>query len=72
MGVNPPNSRIDAPIAISDNVWPLTQYNTCLNSGIQEEYRNIIPDNLLPIQNYVFPASCYTKAGMDINIRSSV
>lgn len=71
MGVNPPNSRIDAPIAISDNVWPLTQYNTCLNSGIQEEYRNIIPDNLLPIQNYVFPASCYTKAGMDINIRSS-
>jgi len=71
MGVNPPNSVIDPPVAVPDNVWPLEQYNTCLNSGVQEEYRDIIPNNLLSTQNYVFPASCYTEAGTNINIRSS-
>jgi len=71
MGANPPNSIIDPPIVVSDNVWPLTQYNTCLNSGIQEEYRNIIPSKLLSTQNYVFPASCSASAGASISIRSS-
>lgn len=71
MGVNPPNSTIDAPVAVSDNVWPVTQYNTCLNSGIQEAYRSIIPANLLSTQDYVFPASCAAVAGTNISIRSS-
>ncbi|KNY27849.1 hypothetical protein Bccel_3120 [Pseudobacteroides cellulosolvens ATCC 35603 = DSM 2933] len=71
MGVNPPNSKIDPPVVVSDNVWPLAQYNTCLNSGIQEEYRNIIPGSLLSTQDYVFPASCATTAGTKMNIRSS-
>ncbi|HEX9058979.1 MAG TPA: carbohydrate-binding protein, partial [Clostridia bacterium] len=71
MGVNPPNSKIDTPVAVSDNVWPLTQYKICLNSGIQEQYRGIIPASLLSAQDYVFPASCYTDAGTNLNIRSS-
>ncbi len=71
MGVNPPNSIIDPPVAVPDNVWPLTQYNVCLNSGIQESYRGIIPSSLLSTQNYVFPASCAASAGATISIRSS-
>ncbi|HEX2927999.1 MAG TPA: carbohydrate-binding protein [Ruminiclostridium sp.] len=71
MGKNPPSSTIDAPIAVSDNVWPLAQYNIALNAGVQEEYRSILPGNLFPVQDYVFPASCATKCGADLNIRSS-
>jgi hypothetical protein len=71
MGKNPPNSVIDPPVAVPDNVWPLTQYNTCLNSGIQESYRSIIPGNLLSTPDYVFPASCSVAAGTVVNIRSS-
>jgi hypothetical protein len=70
MGVNPPNSRIDPPVAVPDNVWPLTQYNTCLNSGIQESYRSLIPESLLATPDYVFPASCSVAAGTDLSIRS--
>ncbi|MDP4180636.1 MAG: carbohydrate-binding protein [Bacillota bacterium] len=71
MGVNPPNSKIDPIVVVSDNVWPVTQYNTCLNSGIQEEYKDIMPSNLISSQDYVFPASCATAAGTKLNIRSS-
>jgi hypothetical protein len=71
MGINPPNSKIDPPVAVPDNVWPPAQYKTCLNSGIQEEYRSIIPANLLSTQDYVFPASCSTSAGTSLSIRSS-
>jgi len=71
MGVNPPNSVIDLPIAVPDNVWPQTPYNTVLNAGIQEAYRSLIPNSLLSTQDYVFPASCATSAGATVNIRSS-
>ena len=71
MGKNPPDSKIDTPIVVPDAVWPVPQYNICLNSGVQEEYRSIIPDNLLSVPDYVFPASCATSAGTKFNIRSS-
>ncbi len=63
MGVNPPNSTIDPPVAVPDNVWPVEQYTTCVNSGIQDEYRDIVPEDLIPEQDYVFPASCAAEAG---------
>ena len=71
MGKNPPSSTIDTPVAVPDNVWPLAQYNIALNAGVQEAYRSILPGNLFPVQDYVFPASCATKCGSDLNIRSS-
>ncbi|HBF38195.1 MAG TPA: carbohydrate-binding protein [Firmicutes bacterium] len=71
MGVNPPNSTIDPPVAVPDNVWPQTQYNACLNAGVQESYRSLIPNSLLLTQDYVFPASCSVVAGTTVNIRSS-
>lgn len=71
MGVTPPNSTIDPPVAVSDNVWPVTQYGYCLASGVEETYRSIIPSNLMPTQDYVFPASCVAPKGSTLNIRSS-
>jgi hypothetical protein len=72
MGVNPPNSTIDPPVAVADNVWPATQYATCLNSGIQDAYRAVLPTALVATQDYVFPASCALARGTSsIGIRSS-
>jgi len=72
MGANPPTSTIDPPVAVSDNVWPLTQYGFCLNSGVQPEYKSVIPSNLLSTQDYVFPASCSVPVGTaTLPIRSS-
>jgi hypothetical protein len=72
MGVNPPNSTIDPPVAVADNVWPATQYATCLGSGIQDAYRAILPTTLVSTQDYVFPASCSLARGTTaLGIRSS-
>ena len=72
MGVNPPNSTIDLPVAVADNVWPLTQYRVCLNSGVKDAYRSILPSGLLADPDYMFPASATVPAGTSmIDIRSS-
>ena len=72
MGVTPPSSQIDAPIAVADNVWPLAQYTFCLNAGVEDAYRNIIPASVLATQDYVFPASCSVPTGTgSLPIRSS-
>jgi len=72
MGVTPPNSTIDPPIAVSDNVWPLTQYTACVNSGLQDTYSGIIPAGFVSTQDYVFPASCAVPSGTaTIPIRSA-
>lgn len=70
MGVNPPNSTIDPIQVRSDNVWPATQYTYCVNSGVQDEYRGIFPEDFIKIENYVFPASCEAQADSAIKIRS--
>jgi hypothetical protein len=72
MGANPPNSTIDPPVAVADNVWPATQYATCLASGIQDAYRTILPTALVSTQDFVFPASCSPAKGTtSLGIRSS-
>jgi hypothetical protein len=72
MGVTPPASTINAPIAVPDNVWPLRQYTTCVNAGIEEEYRGIVPSGVLKTEDYVFPASCAAPVGTaSLPIRSS-
>jgi hypothetical protein len=72
MGIDPPNSTIDPPVAVADNVWPLTQYQTCLNSGIEDEYRHIVPRDLVPLADQIFPASCSVEGDTtELPIRSS-
>lgn len=70
MGKNPPDSKIDLPVVVSDAVWPLEQYTVCVNSGVNGLNRNIFPEDLFSLEDYVFPASCAATAGSEIPIRS--
>ncbi|MCR4644416.1 MAG: carbohydrate-binding protein [Oscillospiraceae bacterium] len=71
MGIDPPDSKIDRPIVVSDNVWPFTQYKFCLNSGVEDAYRDLVPGWLTPAADYVFPASCQTTCGSKLPIRKA-
>jgi hypothetical protein len=72
MGANPPSSTINPPVAVSDNVWPATQYGYCVKSGVQDQYRAIIPSGLIAAADYVMPASVAVAVGTaTIPIRSS-
>ena len=71
MGKNPPDSRIDDPIVVSDNVWPQRQYEFCLNSGLQDSFKSIMPDGMMPDADYVFPASCQSKCEYNLPIRTA-
>ena len=73
MGVNPPMSTIDAPVAVTDNVWPAAQYDTCLASGVDDSHRTLLPEGIVPLADYVFPASRAAILGTDkaLAIRSS-
>jgi hypothetical protein len=72
MGKNPPTSTIDTPVVVDDAVWPLAQYTIAAKSGIEDKYRSALPTKVLPIQDYVFPASCAASAGAaSIPVRSS-
>ncbi len=69
MGKNPPDSKIDTPIVVKDNVWPFQQYKFCLNSGVDDDHRQLVPRWLTSAANYVFPASCETTGGSKLPIR---
>jgi hypothetical protein len=72
MGANPPNSTIDTPVVVADAVWPVTQYGYAVKSGIEDQYRSLIPSSVVPIQDTVFPASCAApKGSAALTIRSS-
>jgi len=69
MGKNPPSSDIDDPIVVSDNVWPFAQYKFCLNSGISDDYRSLMPTWLKSEADQAFPASCATTCDSKLPIR---
>lgn len=68
MGKNPPNSEIDPIIVVSDNVWPFEQYQICLNSGVSDENRSLVPRSVTSAANFVFPASCQTTCSSKLPI----
>ncbi len=71
MGINPPDSQIDIPVVIEDAVWPVAQYSIALASGIEDSFRDIIPHQLLSLQDHVFPASCAAPRGTTLPLRAS-
>jgi hypothetical protein len=72
MGKNPPSSTINTPVVVADAVWPVTQYGFAVKSGVEDDWRSVIPSSVLPIQDYVFPASCAAPKGTaTLTIRSS-
>ena len=71
MGKNPPDSEIDTPIVVKDNVWPFAQYKVCLNSGLDDDHAGLVPGYLLSDADRVFPAACETTGGSVLPVRSS-
>ena len=69
MGKNPPYSDIDPINVVPDNVWALDQYKVCLNSGVSDDNRGLVPRWLTSAANFVFPASCATTCGSKLPIR---
>jgi hypothetical protein len=69
MGKNPPNCDIDRPVVVADAVWPQKQYEICVRSGLQDEFRKIMPEWLMNFADYVFPAGCDTGTDTVIPIR---
>ncbi len=70
MGKNPPDSDIDDPIVVSDNVWDLTRYKICLASGVESEYGDMITSGITSDADWIFPASCVTASGSKLPVRS--
>ena len=71
MGKNPPDCDIDPPIVVADAVWPQKQYEICVSSGLQDEFKRIMPENMMTDADYVFPASCATTGDTVIPIRKA-
>lgn len=57
MGASPPNSVVDPPVVVPDNVRPLTQYTACVNAGVDDAHKATIPSSLYKDPDDVFPAS---------------
>ena len=72
MGAKPPNSTIDTPVAVPDNVWAAPQYKVCVSSGIDDSFRGLLPTTLVALPDYVFPASATVAVGTaSLDVRSS-
>ncbi|WP_169983021.1 ricin-type beta-trefoil lectin domain protein [Microbispora sp. H10836] len=69
---NLPNSTIQDILVYSDYVWPSQAYGIAVNSGLEDAYRNIVPQSNLSLPDYVLPASTFVAAGVtSIPIRSA-
>ena len=69
---NLPNSTIQDILVSSDYVWPAAAYGIAVNSGLEDAYRDIIPQSNLSLPDYVLPASTFVGSGTaSIPIRST-
>lgn len=66
-----PNSTIHDILVSSDYVWPAAAYGITVNSGLEDSFRDIIPQSNLSRPDYVLPSSTFAGAGTSsIPIRS--
>ncbi len=69
---NLPNSTIHDILVSSDYVWPAAAYAIAVNSGLEDSYRDIIPQSNLALPDYVLPASTFIgSSGSSIPVRST-
>ncbi|MGC5011980.1 ricin-type beta-trefoil lectin domain protein [Streptosporangium sp. DT93] len=69
---NLPNSTVQDILVSSDYVWPSQAYGIAVNSGLEDAYRNIVPQGNLSLPDHVLPASTFVAAGTtSIPIRSA-
>ncbi|MEO6085681.1 MAG: RICIN domain-containing protein, partial [Umezawaea sp.] len=65
-----PNSTIQDILVSSDYVWPAAAYGITVNSGLEDAYRDIIPQGNLSRPDYVLPSSTFVGTS-SIPIRST-
>ena len=69
---NLPNSVIQDILAYPDYVWPAAAHGVAVNSGLQDAYRDVIPQSRLSLPDYVLPSSTFVgTGGSSIPIRST-
>jgi len=68
---NLPNSTIHDILVSSDYVWPAAAYAIAVSSGLEDSYRDILPQTNLSMPDYVLPASTFVSSGASIPIRST-
>ncbi|MGW2725476.1 RICIN domain-containing protein [Streptomyces sp. NPDC001492] len=70
-GRNVPNSTITDVKGYGDNVWPSQAYSIALNAGLEDAYKNLVPQSRVALQDYTLPASTFAGTGvMTIPVRS--
>jgi hypothetical protein len=69
---NLPNSTIHDILVSTDYVWPAAAYGIAVNSGLEDSYRDIIPQSNLSLPDYVLPASTFVGSqGASVPVRSA-
>lgn len=69
---NVPNSVIEDIHVYGDYVWPVPAYCIAVNSGLEDEYRRLIPADHLALPDYVLPASTFVDTNVsEIPVRST-
>lgn len=69
---NLPNSTIQDILVSSDYVWPAAAYGIAVSSGLEDLYRDIIPQSNLSLPDYVLPASTFVGSqSTSIPVRST-
>jgi hypothetical protein len=67
-----PNSTVQDILVSSDYVWPAAAHSIAVNSGLEDAYRDIVPQGQVALPNYVLPASTFVAGGTaTIPIRST-
>lgn len=61
---NVPNSTIEDVRAYADGVWPSQAYAIAVNSGLEDAYKDLVPQSSLGLQDYALPASTFTGKGV--------
>ncbi|MEU6510722.1 RICIN domain-containing protein [Streptomyces sp. NPDC046942] len=70
-GRNVPNSTITDVRGYGDNVWPSQAYSIALNAGLEDAYKNLVPQSRVALQDYTLPASTFAGTGvMTVPLRS--
>ncbi|MFF3916466.1 RICIN domain-containing protein [Streptomyces sp. NPDC001852] len=59
-----PNSTIQDVRAYPDKVWPSQAYSIAVNAGLEDAYKDLVPQSNLALQDYALPASTFTGKGM--------
>ncbi|MGW3109296.1 RICIN domain-containing protein [Streptomyces sp. NPDC001100] len=70
-GRSVPNSTITDVRGYGDNVWPSQAYGIALNAGLEDAYKNLVPQSRVALQDYTLPASTFAGTGvMTVPVRS--